>query len=110
MLDFALQMEVAMKREKLSPSEIEAALQELDGWILSDSGVEIRRSFVFENFVSAFGFMTEAAIHAEKIDHHPEWTNVYRKVDVALTTHSAKGLTGLDFDLAAFMDKAARRH
>jgi 4a-hydroxytetrahydrobiopterin dehydratase len=97
-----------MAREKLSTTEIAKRLQELDGWILADDALSITRTFKFGNFVEAYGFMTQCAIHAEKLDHHPEWSNVYRTVEVLLTTHSAKGLTELDFDMAARMDKAAR--
>ena len=97
-----------MAREKLPTTEIAKRLQELDGWILSDDALFIGKTYKFGNFIEAFGFMTECAIHAEKLDHHPEWSNVYRTVEVRLTTHSAKGLTELDFDLAAKMDKAAR--
>jgi 4a-hydroxytetrahydrobiopterin dehydratase len=97
-----------MAREKLSTTEIAKQLQELDGWILSDDGLSIAKIFKFANFVEAFGFMAESAIHAEKLDHHPEWSNVYRTVEVKLTTHSAKGLTELDFALAARMEKAAK--
>jgi 4a-hydroxytetrahydrobiopterin dehydratase len=99
-----------MNRERLDPSEIDRRLQALDGWSLSADGASIRKAFRFGGFVEAFGFMAECALMAEKIDHHPEWSNVYRNVDVVLTTHSAKGLTALDFELAAFMDRAARRH
>jgi 4a-hydroxytetrahydrobiopterin dehydratase len=99
-----------MSREKLNTKEIEGLLQGLDGWSLIDDGIAIRRTFKLAGFAQAFGFMAECAIFADKIDHHPEWSNVYRTVEVRLTTHSAKGLTQLDFDLAAFMDKAASRH
>lgn len=99
-----------MSRERLSNSEIEALLQALDGWSLSEDGLAIRKSFKFASFIQAFGFMAESALFAEKIDHHPEWSNVYRTVDVTLSTHSAKGLSQLDFDLAAFMERAAGRH
>jgi 4a-hydroxytetrahydrobiopterin dehydratase len=99
-----------MSREKLSISEVDIRRQALDGWALAADGQAITRTFKFAGFAQAFGFMAECAIHAEKIDHHPEWSNVYRTVDVLLTTHSAKGLTALDFDLAAFMDRAARHH
>jgi 4a-hydroxytetrahydrobiopterin dehydratase len=98
-----------MARDRLSSTEIAKQLQELDGWSLSQDGLSIVRTFKFANFVQAFGFMTECAIHAEKLDHHPEWSNVYKTVDVLLTTHSSKGLTELDFALAGRMDKAARR-
>ena len=96
-----------MAREKLPTTEIARRLQELDGWILSDDALSIGKTFKFGNFAQAFAFMTECAIGAEKLDHHPEWSNVYRTVQVTLTTHSAKGLTELDFALAALMDGAA---
>lgn len=99
-----------MSREKLSTNEIEALLQGLEGWALAQEGLAIQKTFKFSGFVQAFGFMAECALHAEKLDHHPEWSNVYRTVDVTLSTHSAKGLTKLDFDLAALMDKASRHH
>lgn len=98
-----------MARERLSTSEITAKLQERDGWSLAEDGLSITRTFKFDTFASAFGFMAESAIWADKLDHHPEWFNVYSKVEVKLTTHSAKGLTDLDFELAARMDKAASR-
>jgi 4a-hydroxytetrahydrobiopterin dehydratase len=103
-------MEQTMSREKLMSNEIETLLQGLDGWSLSEDGLSVNKSFKFSGFAQAFGFMAECAIRAEKIDHHPEWSNVYNKVEVRLTTHAAKGLSQLDFDLAAFMDKAASRH
>ena len=99
-----------MSREKLSSNEVDGLLQGLDGWTLVEDGMTIRKIFKFAGFAQAFGFMTECALFAEKIDHHPEWSNVYRTVEVKLSTHSAKGLTGLDFDLAGFMDKAASHH
>ena len=86
-----------MPAEKLPTTEIAKRLQELDGWILSDDALSINKTFQFGNFVEAFGFMTECAIHAEKLDHHPE-----------LTTHSANGLTELDFKMAKKMEKAAK--
>ncbi len=64
----------------------------------------IQRSFEFKNFVEAFSFMTAIALEAEKSDHHPEWSNVYNKVSIALNTHSAKGITQMDFDLAKKID------
>jgi 4a-hydroxytetrahydrobiopterin dehydratase len=97
-----------MAAEKLPTTEIAKRLQELDGWILSDDALSINKTFRFGNFVEAFGFMTECAIQAEKLDHHPEWSNVYKTVEVKLTTHSAKGLTELDFNLAKKMEKAAK--
>jgi 4a-hydroxytetrahydrobiopterin dehydratase len=99
-----------MSREKLTNNEIETLLQGLDGWTLAEGGLAVNKTFKFSGFAQAFGFMAECAIRAEKIDHHPEWSNVYNKVEIKLTTHSAKGLSRLDFDLAAFMDKAAGHH
>jgi 4a-hydroxytetrahydrobiopterin dehydratase len=96
-----------MKREKLERQAIAAELAKLDGWSLDDAGTAISRSFKFRNFVEAFGFMTEAALAAERLNHHPEWFNVYSRVDVKLNTHDAGGLTELDFKLAAAMEKAA---
>jgi 4a-hydroxytetrahydrobiopterin dehydratase len=97
-----------MAAEKLPTTEIAKRLQELDGWILSDDGLYINKTFKFANFVQAFGFMTQCAIHAEKLGHHPEWSNVYKTVEVKLTTHDAGGLTELDFNLAKRMEKAAK--
>ena len=68
----------------------------------------IFRKFVFRDFNEAFGFMTRAALIAEKRDHHPEWFNVYNRVDIALTTHDAHGITALDFTLAEAMESFAR--
>ena len=96
-----------MKRQRLEDTEIKAWLETLPGWERTEDGAGIFRSFRFRNFNEAFGFMTRAAIQAEKLDHHPEWFNVWARVDVTLTTHSAKGLTELDFKLAAFMSAAS---
>lgn len=98
-----------MKQQRLGPDAIREQLSALDGWVLKDGEAAIGKSFQFKSFVEAFGFMTESALAAEKLDHHPEWFNVYSRVDVTLTTHDAKGLTALDFKLAAAMDKAAIR-
>lgn len=84
-----------------------AALQEA-GWQVSPDGKAIRKTYVFANFVEAFGFMTRAALWAEKLNHHPEWRNVYKTVEVVLTTHDTGGLTELDLRLAARMDKLAQ--
>ena len=96
-----------MKYEKLGPSAIDQILAELGGWTLSADGLSISKTFKFRNFVEAFGFMTEAALAAEKFNHHPEWFNVYSRVDVKLTTHDANGLTDHDVKLAKAMEKAA---
>ena len=91
--------------DKLSDSDIATRLAELEGWAIEDG--KLRREFKFANFVEAFGFMTRAAIEAEKMDHHPEWFNVWNKVVVDLTTHSTGGITDLDFELAGKMDSLA---
>lgn len=91
--------------EKLNEQAIASRLADLDGWYL-DNG-KLRRDFKFANFVDAFAFMTKAAMEAEKMDHHPEWSNVYNKVTVHLTTHSADGISDLDFGLAETMNRLA---
>ena len=91
--------------KKLSTDAIQMGLDELEGWSLEDD--KLHREFRFKNFVAAFGFMTSAAIEAEKMDHHPEWFNVYNKVRVHLTTHDAGGITELDFLLAKKMNQLA---
>ncbi|MDJ0612061.1 MAG: 4a-hydroxytetrahydrobiopterin dehydratase [Rhizobiaceae bacterium] len=85
---------------RLTADEISDALSELDGWELVDGREAIRKEFVFDNFNQAFGFMARAALKAEKLDHHPEWFNVYKTVDVTLATHDVDGLTELDIKLA----------
>jgi 4a-hydroxytetrahydrobiopterin dehydratase len=79
----------------------------LPGWSLRADGAAITRTYTFADFVAAFGFMTRAAIHAEKADHHPEWFNVYNRVEVTLTTHDVSGLSGRDLALARVMDSLA---
>lgn len=98
-----------MKYEKLEDAAIAERLQSLKDWSLAPDGASISRRFVFADFVEAFAFMTRSALAAERLNHHPEWSNVFRRVDVTLTTHSAKGLTDLDFRLAGAMDRAAGR-
>ncbi|HEV7249378.1 MAG TPA: 4a-hydroxytetrahydrobiopterin dehydratase [Shinella sp.] len=96
-----------MKQEKLSEQAISEALAGLDGWTRSDDGIAIEKKYKFKTFREAFGFMTEGALAAEKFNHHPEWFNVYNRVEVRLTNHDAGGLTELDIKLATAMDKAA---
>lgn len=91
--------------DRLTDSEIEEILPGLDGWSLENG--KLSRDFKFANFIEAFGFMTSAAIEAEKMDHHPEWSNVYSKVSVQLVTHSADGITSLDVALAMKMNALA---
>jgi 4a-hydroxytetrahydrobiopterin dehydratase len=89
----------------LTPAEVESRLKTRSDWNLDQS--KLHRLFQFENFVEAFGFMSQIAILAEKMNHHPEWSNIYSRVDVYLTTHDAGGLTELDFELADHMDRLA---
>lgn len=96
-----------MARTPLAMDEIAARLSDLPEWQLSEEGDAITKRFTFRNFNAAFGFMTRVALAAEKLDHHPDWRNVYKTVDVTLSTHDAEGLTDLDFELAARMDKFA---
>ena len=93
--------------KKLSLEEREALLSELTDWTLANDRDAITRSFKFRSFNQAFGFMTRVALQAEKLDHHPEWFNVYNRVDVTLTAHDCEGLSERDSKLARFMDKAA---
>ena len=83
-------------------------MSQLSGWSIVQGRSAIMKSFKFKNFGQAFGFMAEVALIAEKMDHHPEWFNVYSRVDVTLTTHSAGGITELDVKLAKAMDLIAK--
>ena len=85
----------------------EAAIAQLDGWSAAPDKDAIAKTYRFADFNEAFGFMTRVALMAEKLDHHPEWFNVYNRVEVLLTTHDADGVTELDVRLAKFMDSAA---
>ena len=85
-------------RRKLDDSEISARLSEIPGWSYTDGS--LNRRFEFDDFVAAFGFMSSVALLAEKLDHHPNWSNVYRTVEIALNTHDAGGVTDFDFVLA----------
>ncbi len=96
-----------MNRDKLSDTEISKALSDLEGWVLDDDGSGIRKSFKFKNFNAAFAFMARVAMVAEKMDHHPEWFNVYNRVDVRLSTHDCGGVTVLDIKLAGKMNEFA---
>jgi 4a-hydroxytetrahydrobiopterin dehydratase len=85
------------------------AVQELDDWANVDGRDAIAKTYRFKNFRKAWGFMSQAALIAEKMDHHPEWTNVYGRVDVILTTHSANGLSELDITLARKLDEITKK-
>lgn len=86
----------------------QAALAQLEGWAAAPDRDAITRTFQFKDFNAAFGFMTRTALAAEKLDHHPEWFNVYNRVEVLLATHDADGVTELDVTLARIMDEAAK--
>lgn len=96
-----------MTRVNLGAEEIKRQLGELPGWSLRDDGKAIQRNFEFGDFSEAFGFMARAALVAEKLDHHPEWFNVYRRVEVVLSTHDTGGVTELDTRLARAMNAIA---
>jgi len=91
--------------QKLSPQQVEAVLTGLPGWSIADG--KLHREYRFADFIHAFGFMATAAIAIEKMNHHPEWFNVYNRVTVDLTTHDAGGITQKDVDLARLLDSIA---
>ena len=93
--------------KKLTGDARKAALARLPGWSELEDRDAIAKKFTFRDFNEAFGFMTRAALVAEKLGHHPEWFNVYKKVDVTLSTHDAGGVTELDIELAEAMDRLA---
>ena len=95
--------------DKLSTVDRETKLRKFvkNGWLLDESRDAISKEFQFKNFIEAFSWMTKIAFWAEKINHHPEWSNVYRNVRVVLTTHDVEGLSNLDLELALKMDSEA---
>jgi len=95
--------------DKLTAERARELLAALPDWTFDEARGAIRRRFVFADFAQAFAFMTEVALSAEKRDHHPEWSNVYNRVEVVLTTHDAGGLTEKDIDLARVCDGAFAR-
>ena len=95
--------------QKLTAQARQSALAKLAGWSEVTGRDAITKTFTFKDFNEAFGFMARVALVAEKMDHHPEWSNVYKTVDVTLSTHDAGGLTELDVKLAEAMDKVAGR-
>ena len=96
-----------MAAAKLSDSEISAQLAKLPGWSIEKGN--LHRAFEFKDFTQAFGFMAQVALAAEKMDHHPDWSNAWNKVVIDLSTHSAGGLTQNDFTLAAKIQEIAGR-
>jgi 4a-hydroxytetrahydrobiopterin dehydratase len=91
--------------EKLKKSEIDHDLQQLSGWLMMEEREALFKAFKFNTFVEAFGFMTKIALIAEKMDHHPEWFNVYNRVEITLTTHDCCGVSLRDIELAKQIDK-----
>jgi len=91
-----------MTIEKLSSEQIENEIKNLDGWIIKNG--KLHKDFQFDDFNQAFGFMTRAAMHIEKMNHHPEWFNVYNKLSVELMTHDAGGITQNDVSLAKILN------
>lgn len=89
--------------KKLSGNELDKTVKSLSGWELKDG--KLQKSFKFSNFIEAFGFMTRIALEAEKINHHPEWSNVYNTVTVKLSTHDTGGITDYDIKLANIIDR-----
>lgn len=91
-----------MGLEKLSDDQIKKELEGLNGWSIKDG--KMHKDFTFRDFVDAFGFMSRAALHIERLNHHPEWFNVYNKLSVDLTTHDAGGITQNDINLAKVLN------
>lgn len=91
---------------KLNEAEIQAALKDLAGWSTSEKGDALIKNFKFENFRAAWTFMEDIAMEADNLDHHPEWTNVYNRVEIKLSTHDAGGITEKDIELASFINTA----
>ena len=94
-------------RQKLSDADIQAKLSGMPGWAVADG--KLHREYKFKDFVQAFGFMTSAALVSESMNHHPEWFNVYGRVDIALTTHDAGGISERDFALAELINRYANQ-
>jgi 4a-hydroxytetrahydrobiopterin dehydratase len=93
-------------KEKLTPEAVRENLSRLNGWRELPGRDAIRKTYLFRDFSEAFGFMSRVALAAEKLDHHPEWTNIFNRVDMILSTHDAQGVTEKDFALAMAADQA----
>ena len=108
MLDLdATVVQTPLMVEKLSASDASSLLLTIEGWKLGSDGGSIRRSFQFSDFSQAWGFMSRVALLAETHNHHPDWSNVYNRVEIRLSTHDVRGLSRLDFTLAAAIDALA---
>ena len=95
--------------ERLTTADLEKSLRELPGWTLAKSRGVLEKTFEFADFNEAFGFMGRIALMAEKMDHHPEWLNVYNRVEITLSTHDAGGVSARDVELARFIDSIGGR-
>ena len=96
-----------MAPKRLTHDEIQSALSQVDGWGMVEGREAIHRTYAFSDFKEAWAFMSKTALKAEEMGHHPEWFNVYNRVEVTLATHDCAGLSKLDFELAAFMNAGA---
>ncbi len=96
-----------MARDLLATDDLVKAVADLPGWSVAKDGLSIERTFEFRNFSEAFAFMTRSALAAEKMNHHPDWSNVYKTVKVTLSTHDRGGVTELDIELARRMSRYA---
>ncbi len=92
----------------LDAGELAEAIKTLPGWQVDSAGKSLSKSFVFEDFSACFGVMSRIALAAEKLDHHPDWSNVWNRLDIRLSTHDAGGLTGLDIQLARQINQLAK--
>jgi 4a-hydroxytetrahydrobiopterin dehydratase len=95
--------------EKLSLNELQESLKNLSGWQLIKEGEALIKDYEFDNFAQAFAFMTQVALYAEKVNHHPEWTNIYNKVHIRLLSHDSGGVSAKDIAFALYMDEVAFR-
>lgn len=93
----------------LPSDQLEHLVHDLPQWRIATDGLALSRDYVFQTFSQAFGFMTQAALHAERLDHHPDWRNIYNRVHVRLSTHEAGGITVRDVQLARIMDHIAQQ-
>jgi 4a-hydroxytetrahydrobiopterin dehydratase len=98
-----------IEKDRLVGHQLSRALDPVPHWQLAEDAGKISRTLVFRNFIEAFGFMTQAALVAESSNHHPEWSNVWNRVELALTTHTAGGITRADIQLALALDEIATR-
>jgi len=97
------------KAALLRPDALQHELATLPDWSVAEEGRAIRRQFVFADFNQAFGFMSRVALKAEAMNHHPEWRNVWNRVDIVLSTHDSGGVTALDIGLARFIEMASKQ-